>query len=180
MADFAPPSGPPPPKVPEGWKALWNEQYKEWYSHPPASTSSTSRKHIINIFSGTTSTLIPNSPNGIVLRLPSTLHHPRLLGALHPLIPAQGPPILKNPALALTTHMGVQQVSPRLNPMPPMPLVCKLKRMPVHKAVLPAVALAMSTTLAEEDSTSLLAPLSRMINNNYRQESRRPKALAAC
>ena len=30
MADFLPPSGPPPPKVPEGWKAVWNEQYKEW------------------------------------------------------------------------------------------------------------------------------------------------------
>ncbi|KAI9726392.1 MAG: hypothetical protein M1834_009055 [Cirrosporium novae-zelandiae] len=31
MADFAPPSGPPPPKVPEGWKALWNDQYHEWF-----------------------------------------------------------------------------------------------------------------------------------------------------
>ena len=32
MADFVAPSGPPPPKVPEGWKAQWNEQYKEWYA----------------------------------------------------------------------------------------------------------------------------------------------------
>ncbi|KAF6232184.1 hypothetical protein HO173_009567 [Letharia columbiana] len=31
MADFIPPSGPPPPKVPEGWKAQWNDQYKEWF-----------------------------------------------------------------------------------------------------------------------------------------------------
>ncbi|KAH8657030.1 hypothetical protein BGZ60DRAFT_434686 [Tricladium varicosporioides] len=31
MADFAPPSGPPPPKVPEGWKAVWNAEYKEWF-----------------------------------------------------------------------------------------------------------------------------------------------------
>ena len=31
MADFVSPSGPPPPKVPEGYKAQWNEQYKEWY-----------------------------------------------------------------------------------------------------------------------------------------------------
>jgi hypothetical protein len=32
MSDsFAPPPGPPPPKVPEGWKAVWNEQYKEWF-----------------------------------------------------------------------------------------------------------------------------------------------------
>ncbi|WPH03300.1 Hypothetical protein R9X50_00617700 [Acrodontium crateriforme] len=31
MADFAPPAGPPPPKVPEGWKAVWNDQYKEWF-----------------------------------------------------------------------------------------------------------------------------------------------------
>jgi len=31
MADFAPPSGPPPPKVPEGWKAVWNSEYKEWF-----------------------------------------------------------------------------------------------------------------------------------------------------
>lgn len=23
--------GPPPPKVPEGWKAVWNEQYHEWF-----------------------------------------------------------------------------------------------------------------------------------------------------
>src|SRR5262245_47806311 len=31
MADYAPPSGPPPPKVPEGWKAVWNSQYNEWF-----------------------------------------------------------------------------------------------------------------------------------------------------
>ncbi len=31
MSDFAPPPGPPPPKVPEGWKAVYNEQYKEWF-----------------------------------------------------------------------------------------------------------------------------------------------------
>ncbi|EHY55052.1 WW domain-containing protein wwm1 [Exophiala dermatitidis] len=31
MADFVPPPGPPPPKVPEGWKAVWNDQYKEWF-----------------------------------------------------------------------------------------------------------------------------------------------------
>jgi len=31
MADFAPPAGPPPPKVPAGWKAVWNDQYKEWF-----------------------------------------------------------------------------------------------------------------------------------------------------
>lgn len=31
MADFDAPSGPPPPKVPEGWVARWNDQYKEWF-----------------------------------------------------------------------------------------------------------------------------------------------------
>ncbi|KLP11144.1 rna-binding protein [Fusarium fujikuroi] len=34
MADFAPPSGPPPPKAPEvpaGWAVRWNDQYKEWF-----------------------------------------------------------------------------------------------------------------------------------------------------
>ncbi|KAI1844152.1 hypothetical protein JX265_002926 [Neoarthrinium moseri] len=31
MADFEAPSGPPPPKVPEGWVARWNDQYKEWF-----------------------------------------------------------------------------------------------------------------------------------------------------
>ena len=48
MADFAPPAvstassdsahqaanvakGPPPPKLPEGWKAVWNDQYSEWF-----------------------------------------------------------------------------------------------------------------------------------------------------
>ncbi|KAH8888192.1 hypothetical protein GQ53DRAFT_749116 [Thozetella sp. PMI_491] len=31
MADFVPPTGPPPPKVPEGWVARWNDQYKEWF-----------------------------------------------------------------------------------------------------------------------------------------------------
>jgi len=31
MSEFAPPSGPPPPRVPEGWKAVWNDQYKEWF-----------------------------------------------------------------------------------------------------------------------------------------------------
>ncbi|KAI5205521.1 hypothetical protein AUEXF2481DRAFT_383967 [Aureobasidium subglaciale EXF-2481] len=31
MADYAPPPGPPPPQVPEGWKAQWNDQYKEWF-----------------------------------------------------------------------------------------------------------------------------------------------------
>ncbi|KAK8107723.1 uncharacterized protein PG998_009736 [Apiospora kogelbergensis] len=35
MADFDAPSGPPPPKVPEGWVARWNEQYKEC-QRPPA------------------------------------------------------------------------------------------------------------------------------------------------
>ncbi|CAK7266858.1 hypothetical protein SEPCBS57363_002304 [Sporothrix epigloea] len=31
MADFQAPSGPPPPRVPEGWVARWNDQYKEWF-----------------------------------------------------------------------------------------------------------------------------------------------------
>jgi len=31
MADYAPPPGPPPPRVPEGWKAQWNDQYKQWF-----------------------------------------------------------------------------------------------------------------------------------------------------
>ncbi|KAK0732614.1 hypothetical protein B0T21DRAFT_369306 [Apiosordaria backusii] len=31
MADFEAPTGPPPPKVPEGWVARWNDQYKEWF-----------------------------------------------------------------------------------------------------------------------------------------------------
>ncbi|OTB04343.1 hypothetical protein M426DRAFT_320941 [Hypoxylon sp. CI-4A] len=31
MADFTPPSGPPPPRVPEGWVARWNDQYHEWF-----------------------------------------------------------------------------------------------------------------------------------------------------
>ncbi|KIW18104.1 hypothetical protein PV08_02391 [Exophiala spinifera] len=31
MADFAPPPGPPPPKVPEGWKAVFNDQYQTWF-----------------------------------------------------------------------------------------------------------------------------------------------------
>ncbi|CAG8976319.1 hypothetical protein HYALB_00005725 [Hymenoscyphus albidus] len=31
MSEFLPPSGPPPPKVPEGYKAVWNDQYKEWF-----------------------------------------------------------------------------------------------------------------------------------------------------
>ncbi|KAK0613780.1 hypothetical protein B0T14DRAFT_284997 [Immersiella caudata] len=32
MADyFEAPQGPPPPKVPEGWAARWNDQYKEWF-----------------------------------------------------------------------------------------------------------------------------------------------------
>jgi hypothetical protein len=30
MADFNAPPGPPPPQVPEGWVARWNDQYKEW------------------------------------------------------------------------------------------------------------------------------------------------------
>ncbi|KAL7623958.1 hypothetical protein AAE478_005515 [Parahypoxylon ruwenzoriense] len=31
MADYTAPAGPPPPKVPEGWVARWNEQYREWF-----------------------------------------------------------------------------------------------------------------------------------------------------
>jgi hypothetical protein len=31
MGDYAPPSGPPPPKVPDGWKAVFNTEYKEWF-----------------------------------------------------------------------------------------------------------------------------------------------------
>ena len=33
MDEYAPPTGPPPPKAPEvpaGWAARWNDQYKEW------------------------------------------------------------------------------------------------------------------------------------------------------
>jgi hypothetical protein len=33
MASFAPPTGPPPPQVPSGWKAVFNDQYKEWYEN---------------------------------------------------------------------------------------------------------------------------------------------------
>ena len=32
MADFAPSAG-PPPRVAEGWKAVFNDRYKEWYQH---------------------------------------------------------------------------------------------------------------------------------------------------
>lgn len=31
MNDFAPPEGPPPPKVPAGYKAVYNHEYKEWF-----------------------------------------------------------------------------------------------------------------------------------------------------
>lgn len=31
MSSFDAPPTPPPPKVPEGWKAQWNDQYKEWF-----------------------------------------------------------------------------------------------------------------------------------------------------
>lgn len=31
MGDYAPPAGPPPPKVPAGWKAVFNAEYKEWF-----------------------------------------------------------------------------------------------------------------------------------------------------
>ncbi|KAM0711244.1 hypothetical protein Q7P35_001983 [Cladosporium inversicolor] len=31
MSEFAPPSGPPPPQLPEGWKAIWNDQYQAWF-----------------------------------------------------------------------------------------------------------------------------------------------------
>ena len=31
MSDFTPPSGPPPPRVPEGWKAVYNAQYSQYF-----------------------------------------------------------------------------------------------------------------------------------------------------
>jgi len=31
MSEFAPPSGPPPPRVPKGWKAIWNADYREYF-----------------------------------------------------------------------------------------------------------------------------------------------------
>ncbi|KAI5286144.1 hypothetical protein KEM54_000029 [Ascosphaera aggregata] len=31
MSFTPPPSGPPPPSVPPGWKAQFDERYKEWY-----------------------------------------------------------------------------------------------------------------------------------------------------
>ncbi|KAL9620293.1 MAG: hypothetical protein Q9160_005192 [Pyrenula sp. 1 TL-2023] len=42
MSQYLAPTGPPPPKVPEGWKAVYNDQYKEWYLTPPSSPSSPS------------------------------------------------------------------------------------------------------------------------------------------
>ncbi|KAK8097420.1 hypothetical protein PG984_016559 [Apiospora sp. TS-2023a] len=31
MTEYAAPSGPPPPTVPEGWATRWNEQYQAWF-----------------------------------------------------------------------------------------------------------------------------------------------------
>lgn len=31
MSSFAPPPGPPPPSVPDGWKAQYDDRYKAWY-----------------------------------------------------------------------------------------------------------------------------------------------------
>ncbi|KAF2878419.1 hypothetical protein BDV95DRAFT_557429 [Massariosphaeria phaeospora] len=31
MAEYAPPTGPPPPHLPEGWKAVYNQQYSEYF-----------------------------------------------------------------------------------------------------------------------------------------------------
>jgi len=31
MADFVPPPGPPPPTLPAGYKAVWNDQYNAWF-----------------------------------------------------------------------------------------------------------------------------------------------------
>jgi hypothetical protein len=38
---YAPPTGPPPPQVPPGWKAQYNEQYHEWYGPGPRNYSTT-------------------------------------------------------------------------------------------------------------------------------------------
>lgn len=39
IMSFAPPSGPPPPSVPEGWKAQYDERYHAWYVAPQPVTS---------------------------------------------------------------------------------------------------------------------------------------------
>lgn len=54
MSDFAPPTGPPPPKVPAGYKAVWNNEYKEWFAihyfplfnHCKLTTTQVLRKHL--------------------------------------------------------------------------------------------------------------------------------------
>lgn len=88
MSDFAPPTGPPPPRAPEvpsGWTARWNDQYKEWYvlaillipfcaasCHKPLYRSILSASTLANaLIPGSTSISTPRSPNGTSLRTPS-------------------------------------------------------------------------------------------------------------
>lgn len=84
MADYAPPTGPPPPRVPEGWKAVFNDQYKEWYT----SLSFSSLYNLLvnthtNSPLGSTSTSTPNNQHGrnppFPLFVPTKTHLPAVL-----------------------------------------------------------------------------------------------------
>ena len=150
MADFAPPSGPPPPRVPEGWKAQWNAQYSEWYAadlpHPLASQVAA----IINSHRGSTSTSTPSNPNGRNPQSPPSHpanralqpdHHPPTRPVNAPTQRAPLPEILvgirvRNSAPIIHTRTAIRAaVIKTLMKMLVTPPSCRPKRMPGDRAI---------------------------------------------
>ncbi|EME48081.1 hypothetical protein DOTSEDRAFT_86417 [Dothistroma septosporum NZE10] len=64
MADFAPPPGPPPPKVPEGWKAVWNNQYNEWFYVNTHTKASQWEKPTEPVYAAPAGSTPPGAPPG--------------------------------------------------------------------------------------------------------------------
>lgn len=86
MADYAAPTGPPPPKVPEGYKAVYNDQYHEWF--------------FVNIYTKQSQVRVLSLCSPFTLQPTDTPHRAMTKLTLHqwekPTEPVYGPPSLSH------------------------------------------------------------------------------------
>lgn len=113
MSDFAPPSTPPPPKVPEGWKAQWNDQYKEWF-------------YVVSktfpCLDGVSDTLQPALDRAILIRRGNRISTPKRASGIAPPSPSILLPAMMLPQdLLQDIPAEVRRIPATQNPTPTKP-----------------------------------------------------------
>lgn len=94
---FAPPPGPPPPSVPEGWKPQFDARYDRWYP----SSIQTPKQNELTVLSGSSPTSTPATRNGSTQRPPRDPHpNPNPLPNLHTNPPRTSLPTPRRPTRA--------------------------------------------------------------------------------